>query len=99
MRSKMNEDEIRAHLEGVSGWELLSEDGVFKLHRHLVFNNFSEAWAFMSRVALLAEKLNHHPNWSNVYKKVDIVLFTHDVGGISSLDVQMVKQINSFIDL
>ena len=98
MRSKMKKEEILSHLEGISGWELLFEDQVFKLHRHIVFSNFSEAWAFMNRVALLAEKLNHHPNWSNVYKKVDVTLFTHDVGGISSLDIEMVKQINSFLD-
>ena len=49
----------------------------------------------MSRVALLSEQLNHHPNWSNVYKKVEIVLFTHDVGGVSELDVRMAAKIDS----
>lgn len=63
------------------------------LKRSLVFQDFSAAWAFMSRVALLAEKLDHHPNWSNVYNLVDITLFTHDRGGVTELDAFMAAEI------
>lgn len=53
-----------------------------KLYRHFEFADFSEAWGFISRVALLAEQMNHHPEWKNVYNKVDIWLSTHDAGGV-----------------
>jgi 4a-hydroxytetrahydrobiopterin dehydratase len=65
--------------------------------KEFTFKNFSEAWGFLSRVALLAEKLNHHPEWSNVYKKVNIILTTHDAGGISSRDIEMAKKIDKFL--
>ena len=97
MRTVMSKAEIEASLKGLDGWKMLHEDGIYKLSRDLSFNNFSEAWSFMSRVALLAEKLNHHPNWSNVYKKVDIVLFSHDVAGVSQIDIQMAERINSLL--
>lgn len=57
--------------------------------RRLVFADFSTAWAFMSRVALKAEQLDHHPEWSNVYNRVEVVLTTHDAGGVSALDVAL----------
>lgn len=67
------------------------------LERTFEFTNFSEAWAFMSRVALLAERLDHHPNWSNVYNKVEINLRTHDRGGVTSLDAQLAAAIDEFL--
>lgn len=81
---------IEQALKSLSGWSLA--DG--KLHRDFKFANFSEAWAFMSRVALLAEKMDHHPEWSNVYNRVTIELSTHDVKGLSNFDVEMAKKIN-----
>lgn len=63
------------------------------LHKQLIFQDFSEAWAFMSRVALLAEQLGHHPEWSNVYNRVEITLTTHDCDGLSALDVAMARAI------
>lgn len=65
-----------------------------QLKRSLKFKDFSEAFAFMTRVALLAEKYDHHPEWSNVYNKVSIVLTTHDAGGLSARDVQMARAID-----
>jgi 4a-hydroxytetrahydrobiopterin dehydratase len=62
--------------------------------RSFKFRDFSEAWAFMSRVALLAEQQDHHPEWSNVYNKVEITLTTHDAGGLSARDVRMAKAID-----
>ena len=74
----------------VSGWDVV--DG--KLHRELSFANFSEAFAFMTRVALIAEKLDHHPDWSNSWNKVDIAIVDHDAGGISDLCVDFATRVN-----
>lgn len=66
------------------------------LCRTLVFDSFVTAFAFMTRVALLAESMNHHPEWRNVYNRVDIVLSTHDCGGVSALDIRMAEQIDQW---
>jgi 4a-hydroxytetrahydrobiopterin dehydratase len=63
--------------------------------RQVVFGDFSRAFGFMSRVAMQAEKLDHHPEWSNVYRTVDILLTTHDAGGVTELDVQLAKFIDA----
>lgn len=68
-----------------------------KLHRELIFADFSEAFSFMTKVALHAEKMNHHPEWFNVYNRVTIDLMTHDAGGITSNDVELAKFIESVI--
>ena len=65
------------------------------IQRSLKFADFNEAWGFMTRVALAAEKADHHPEWSNVYNKVEIVLSTHDAGGLSEKDVALAKVIDS----
>ena len=65
------------------------------IRRQVVFGDFSRAFGFMSRVAMQAEKLDHHPEWSNVYSKVDILLTTHDAGGVTELDVEMAKFIDA----
>ena len=67
------------------------------LHRDLEFNSFVEAFGFMAKVALLAESKNHHPNWSNVYNRVSIDLTTHDLGGLSSLDVELAAAIEALL--
>ena len=85
---KLNGSEIEAHLEGVVGWSV--EDG--KLHKQFQFESFVEAFGFMTSLALIAEKMNHHPEWFNVYNRVTIDLMTHDVGGISDLDFQLAKE-------
>ena len=68
-----------------------------RLHRDLQFNSFVEAFGFMAQVALLAESKNHHPNWSNVYNRVSIDLTTHDLGGLSSLDVELATAIDGLL--
>jgi 4a-hydroxytetrahydrobiopterin dehydratase len=68
-----------------------------KLYRHFVFESFIEAFGFMSQVALLAEAMNHHPEWSNVYNRVDIHLTTHDADGISERDFILAGQINDLL--
>jgi 4a-hydroxytetrahydrobiopterin dehydratase len=73
-----------------SSWKLKNN----KLHREFQFKTFVEAFGFMSSVALVAESLGHHPEWFNVYNRVTIDLTTHDVGGISTLDVELARKIN-----
>lgn len=67
------------------------------IERRFEFTDFSEAFAFMTRVALLAEQQDHHPEWSNVYNRVDIVLTTHDAGGLSQRDVEMAEAIDKLV--
>ena len=69
--------------------------GEDRLTRRWQFSDFSEAFAFMTRVALLAEAKQHHPNWSNVYNRVTIELTTHDLGGLSNLDVELARSIDA----
>ncbi len=79
---------------GETGWGAVKErDALRKIWK---FKSFSEAWAFMSRAALAAEKLNHHPEWSNVYNVVDVTLTTHDCHGLSALDVELARKMDSF---
>ncbi len=74
-------------------WQLAGEH----LKRSFRFKDFNEAWGFMSRVALLAEAQDHHPEWFNVYNKIDIALTTHDAGGLSARDVRLAKAIDALI--
>ena len=76
-----------------TGWAEV--DGRDAIHKTFVFNNFVEAWGFMSRAAIWAEKLNHHPEWSNVYKTVEVTLTTHDVDGLSDLDVKLASKMDA----
>ena len=70
-----------------------------QLTQNFTFKDFKDAWAFMSKVALLAEKMGHHPNWSNVYNKVEIKLFTHDAGNkITDLDRKLAAEIDQFFN-
>ena len=72
-------------VEKLDGWTG-GDDFITKVFR---FEDFSEAWGFMGRVALMAEKMDHHPEWFNVYNRVDVTLTTHDAGGVTDLDVKM----------
>lgn len=79
---------------GNSGWGAVPDrDAIRKIWK---FSGFSEAWGFMSRVALAAEKMNHHPEWRNVYNVVDVVLSTHDAGGLTILDLKLAAQMDRF---
>ena len=78
-----------------TGWALVEgRDAIRKVFK---FKNFIEAWGFMSRVAIHAEKLNHHPEWSNVYNTVDVTLTTHDVGGLSELDLTLAHRMDALM--
>ena len=79
---------------GAAGWGAIKDrDAIRKIWK---FKSFSEAWGFMSRAALAAEKLNHHPEWSNVYNVVDVTLTTHDCHGLSALDIDLAKKMDGF---
>lgn len=85
-------DEDKAALLA-NGWAMV--DGRDAITKDYVFQNFVEAWGFMSRVAIWAEKLNHHPEWFNVYKTVTVTLTTHDTGGLSELDAKLAKKMDA----
>lgn len=76
-----------------AGWSMV--DGRDAITKEFVFANFIEAFGWMTRAALVAEKLNHHPEWFNVYKTVTVTLSTHDVGGLSELDVRLAKRMDA----
>ncbi|QDM15015.1 4a-hydroxytetrahydrobiopterin dehydratase [Tardiphaga sp. vice352] len=80
-------------LQELSGWsEVTGRDAIAKT---FVFKDFNEAFGFMARVALVAEKHDHHPEWRNVYKTVEVVLTTHDASGVTALDVDLARAMNS----
>lgn len=83
-----------AFLKEFPRWrEIEGRDAIARLFQ---FKDFSETFAFMTRVALLAEKMDHHPEWFNVYDKIDVTLTTHDAGGVTDKDVEMAKAIEAF---
>ncbi len=90
---KLTEKEIQERLAELEGWEILDD----KLYRELKFSDFIEAFAFMSKLANVSEKLNHHPEWFNVYNTVKISLTTHDAGGITEKDFQWAEMCNARI--
>jgi 4a-hydroxytetrahydrobiopterin dehydratase len=92
MRKRLTGDEVRQGLAGLPGWTLVH--GREAITRRLTFADFSAAFGFMSRVALAAEKLDHHPEWTNVWNRVDITLATHDAGGLTELDMKLAAIIN-----
>ena len=86
---KLTGDSRKAALAKLSGWsEVAGRDAIAKT---FTFKNFSEAFGFMARAALVAEKLDHHPEWFNVYKTVDVTLSTHDAGGLTERDVTLAQ--------
>jgi 4a-hydroxytetrahydrobiopterin dehydratase len=88
---KLSPDDIEARLGALPGWHV--RDAM--LHRELKFDSFVRAFGFMTQVALVAERMNHHPEWSNVYGTVRIDLTTHDAGGISALDFELATHIEA----
>lgn len=90
---KLNTKEISNQLKNLLGWDY--KDNF--LTRKLKFNDFNEAFTFMTAVAAIANEADHHPNWSNVYNKVEISLTTHDLGGVSQRDILLASAINELI--
>ncbi|WOK38083.1 4a-hydroxytetrahydrobiopterin dehydratase [Sphingomonas sp. C3-2] len=96
MVEQLSEAERAEALDALPDWDYdESRDAII---RTFTFADFSEAFAFMTRVALLAEVADHHPEWSNVYNRVEILLTTHDAGGLSPRDVDMAEKIEALLD-
>ncbi len=93
-REKLDEAAVREALAGLDGWSLAKDSA--SISRTFTFRNFSEAFAFMTRVAMAAEKMDHHPDWSNVYKTVEVTLNTHDAGGLTALDFELARKMDGF---
>ncbi len=93
---QLNEEERAAALDALDEWDF--DEARDAITRSFTFADFSEAFAFMTRVALLAEKADHHPEWSNIWNRVDILLTTHDAGGLSQRDVDMAEAIDLLAD-
>ena len=89
---KLSEKELQSSLTGLPGWTVAQN----KLHREYKFADFIHAFGFMATSALAIEKMNHHPEWFNVYNKVVVDLTTHDAGGISAKDVELAKLLDAF---
>jgi 4a-hydroxytetrahydrobiopterin dehydratase len=92
MPEKLNEQQRHAALGKLPGWTKIDDrNAIRKTYR---FADFNEAWGFMSRTALIAEQMNHHPEWLNIYNRVEITLTTHDAGGLSALDVDLANHMD-----
>jgi 4a-hydroxytetrahydrobiopterin dehydratase len=95
MVDRLSDAAREAALASLGDWSYEAKGGA--IVRHFKFRDFSEAFAFMTRVALEAEKAGHHPQWSNVYNKVTIELTTHDAGGLSEKDIALANRINALV--
>ena len=96
MIEALNEAERADALDGLPDWDYHEERDA--ITRKIMFADFAEAFGFMARVALIAEKMDHHPEWSNVWNRVDILLTTHDAGGLSHRDVELAEAIDAIVD-
>ncbi len=92
---RLSQEDIDEELKSLPGWSVVNE----KLHKEFQFDNFNQAFGFMTRSAMEIEKMNHHPEWFNVYNKITIELTTHDAGGITKNDVNLAKILNSLVYL
>lgn len=90
---RLSQAEIEQELKNLSGWKIVNK----KLHKEFQFESFNQAFGFMTRSAMEIEKMNHHPEWFNVYNKITIELTTHDAGGITKNDVNLAKILNSLV--
>ncbi len=94
MAKRLDDDQIQEMLSELPDWKIV--EGRSAIFRQFKFKNFNEAFGFMTRAALVAEKMNHHPEWSNVYGVVKVILATHDAGGITDLDFTLAKAMDRF---
>ena len=90
----LSDEERAAALEGLPGWRY--DEAGRAIRRDFRFADFSEAFAFMTRVALAAEKADHHPDWSNAWNKVEVALSTHSAGGVTGKDFALARQMDAF---
>lgn len=92
MKSLLEGEDRKKALEQLHGWQGVS--GRDAISKRFVFKDFNAAFGFMTRVAMFAEKHDHHPEWSNVYRTVDVILATHDAGGVTALDIELAAFMN-----
>jgi 4a-hydroxytetrahydrobiopterin dehydratase len=92
MAQKLTAEARKSALARLSGWS--DAPGRDAITRKFVFEDFNEAFGFMTRAALVAEKMDHHPEWFNVYKTVEVTLSTHDAGGVTDLDIRLAEAMN-----
>lgn len=97
MAERLSADARKQALGGIPGWTEVS--GREAIGKTFVFKDFNEAFGFMTRAALVAEKMDHHPEWRNVYKTVEVVLSTHDAGGVTRLDIELATAMNAIAKL
>ncbi len=95
MVEQLSEAERADALDGLPEWDF--DEARDAITRTIVFTDFAEAFGFMAQVAILAERMDHHPEWSNVYNRVDILLTTHDAGGLSERDVELAGAIDGIL--
>ena len=91
----LNDEDRAAALDTLDEWDY--DESRDAITRRIVFADFIEAFGFMTQVALVAERMNHHPEWANVYNRVDVLLTTHDAGGLSSRDIEMAQAIDAIV--
>ena len=94
MIDRLSDPQIEKSLQTLTGWD--RKENKHAIHQSFKFKDFKEAWDFMSKIAQLAEEMDHHPEWSNIYNRVDITLTTHDAKGISERDIKMAEVINTY---
>jgi 4a-hydroxytetrahydrobiopterin dehydratase len=90
---RLSQTDIDEQLESLPGWSVVNE----KLHKEFQFDSFNQAFGFMIRAAMEIEKMNHHPEWFNVYNRITVDLTTHDAGGITKNDVNLARILNSLV--
>ena len=90
---RLSQEEISEELKNLPGWSVVNE----KLHREIEFESFNQAFGFMTRAAMEIEKMNHHPEWLNVYNRLSVDLTTHDAGGITQNDIKLARILNSLV--
>ena len=90
---RLSQEDIDEQLKSLAGWSIVNE----KFHKEFLFDSFNQAFGFMTRAAMEIEKMNHHPEWFNVYNKITIELTTHDAGGITENDINLARILNSLV--
>ena len=91
--TKLSQEQIKNELKNMLGWTVVEG----KLHKEFQFDDFNQAFGFMTRATMHIEKMNHHPEWFNVYNKLIVDLTTHDAGGITENDIKLAKILNSLV--
>jgi 4a-hydroxytetrahydrobiopterin dehydratase len=94
MPKLLSEDELHGALADLGGWQAAADGKA--ITKSFKFKSFNEAFAFMTRGALAAEKMDHHPEWLNVYNRVEVRLATHSAGGVTELDIKLARKMNGF---